>query len=73
MLAPIVDGLANQYKGRVEVNRVNLSSDYAPGSLFGVQAVPTFVFLDAGGNVIDRQEGGSQSSLQQAFQKASGG
>jgi thioredoxin-like negative regulator of GroEL len=72
-MAPIVDGLAKNYKGKVEVNKVNLSNDSGPAGLFGVNAVPTYVFLDATGSVIDRQEGGNPSALQHAFKKASGG
>ena len=72
-MAPIVDGLAEKYKGKVEVNRVDLSNDAQPGVVFGVNAVPTFVFLDASGNILDRQEGGDPNALEQAFQKASGG
>jgi thioredoxin-like negative regulator of GroEL len=72
-MAPIVDGLAAKYKGKVEVNRVDLSNGFEPGSLFGVNAVPTYVFLDSTGSVIDRQEGGNPNALEQAFQKASGG
>ena len=72
-MAPIVDGLAKQYKDKVEVNKVDLSKDTGPAGLFGVNAVPTYVFLDPTGKVIERQEGGDPGALQQAFQKASGG
>lgn len=72
-MAPIVDGLAKKYQGKVEVNRVNLSNDWGPGDLFEVNAVPSYVFLDSAGNVIDRQEGGNPGALEQGFQKASGG
>ena len=70
-MAPIVDGLAKKYEGKVEVRKLNLSNDPTPANTFSVSAVPTYIFLDSTGAIIDRQEGGNPAAIQNAFEKAS--
>jgi thioredoxin 1 len=70
-MAPIVDGLAQQYQGKVSVKKVNAETDPAAEKL-GVKAVPTYIFLDSTGEVIEKQVGGNPQALQQAFEKAAG-
>jgi thioredoxin-like negative regulator of GroEL len=70
-MAPIVDGLAQQYQGRVAVRPLNANTD--PGAeKLGVKVVPTYIFLDSAGKVLERQEGGNPQALQQGFEKAVG-
>jgi thioredoxin-like negative regulator of GroEL len=68
-MAPIVDGLAQQYKGKVSVRRINAETDPSAQEL-DVSAVPTYIFLDSTGKVIERQVGGNPSALEAGFQKA---
>jgi thioredoxin 1 len=70
-MAPIVDGLAQQYQGKVSVKNVNANTDPSAEKL-GVNAVPTYIFLDSSGEVIERQVGGNPQALQQGFEKAAG-
>lgn len=70
-MAPIVDGLARQYQGKVSVKNVNADTDPAAEKL-GVKVVPTYIFLDSTGEVIERQDGGNPQALQQGFEKAAG-
>ncbi len=70
-MAPIVDGFAQQYQGKVAVRNVNADNDPNAAKL-SVSVVPTYIFLDSTGNVIERQEGGNPQALQQGFQKAAG-
>lgn len=52
-MRPVVDGLIKQYAGRYDIKVVNLSqnkeADVALYQSFGLQYVPTFVFLNADG------------------------
>lgn len=52
-MKPVVDGLAKKYAGRVDVRVMNASSNDAEvarlAQLYGVQYVPTFVFVNADG------------------------
>lgn len=69
-MKPIVDGLAQQYQGKVAVRNVNAAND-PNASKLGV-VVPTYIFLNSTGNVIERQEGGNPQALKQGFEKATG-
>jgi thioredoxin-like negative regulator of GroEL len=68
-MAPIVDGLEQQFKGKVSVRRINAETDPAAQKL-GVSAVPTYIFLDITGKIIERQVRGNPSALQAGFQRA---
>lgn len=54
-MKPVVDGLRDRYKGKVEVRRMDTDgSDQQVQKLaetFGVQYVPTFVFVNSDGTV----------------------
>lgn len=57
-MAPVVDRLKTEYEGVVEFRTVNVDSDPEGPQLasgFGLQFVPSFVFLD--------REGGQQDLL----------
>jgi thioredoxin-like negative regulator of GroEL len=70
-MAPIVGGLAAEYQGKVGVRDINTSTDETAAK-FDIQVVPTYVFLDSSGKVVDRQEGGNPDALRAGFEKASG-
>jgi thioredoxin-like negative regulator of GroEL len=51
-MKPVVDGLKTEYQGKVEFRLINLDTDPegdAKADQFGVQFVPTFVFLNSDG------------------------
>jgi thioredoxin-like negative regulator of GroEL len=54
-MKPVVDGLQKEYKGKVEVIRINTDKASANerqlANQFGVNVIPTFVFLNADGTV----------------------
>jgi thioredoxin 1 len=55
-MAPVVDGLAEEYRGIVEIRQLDVESDSAAAALasgFRVQYVPTFVFVNADGTTSD--------------------
>jgi thioredoxin len=70
-MEPIVDGYAERYQGKVALRKINANEDPEVSKL-GVSVVPTYIFLDASGNVIERQEGGNPQALLQGFKKAAG-
>ena len=71
-MAPIVDVLEAQYKGKVSVRRVNASTEPDLAKRFNVMYVPTYVFLDVTGRVREKQVGGNPSKLADAFADAAG-
>jgi hypothetical protein len=58
-MKPIVDGIEQQYKGRLVVIRLDVQSEtgrtLAP--LYGFQYTPTFIFFDASGKELWRSIG----------------
>jgi len=51
-MKPVVDGLAKQYKAKVEFRRLNVETDQAANELamsMGVTGVPTFIFVNSNG------------------------
>ncbi len=60
-MKPVVDRLREEYKGRVDIRVLNVSTDRVAGEqadAFGIRAVPTFVFAGADGTERDRWLGG---------------
>lgn len=53
-MKPVVDGLAKKYAGKYEIRVLNLSRDDAEArrlyDSWGLQYVPTFVFLNTDGS-----------------------
>lgn len=71
-MAPVVDRLTEEYKGSIEVRRLNVDNDEQAAelaSLFRVQYVPTFVFLNADGTTADVLVGEvSEDALREAIE-----
>jgi thioredoxin 1 len=55
-LAPIVDGVATAFAGKLKVVKVNIDQNNAAASKYGVQSIPTLLFFK-GGKVLDQQVG----------------
>lgn len=71
-MAPVVNGLAASYQGKVEVRHIDANTDPVSAEKFNLRGVPTYIFLDSTGEVVERQEGGNPSLLEQGFKKAAG-
>lgn len=56
MVAPILEKFATEYQGRLIVAKVNTDDNPEWAGQFGVQGIPTMLFV-AGGKVIHRQVG----------------
>jgi thioredoxin 1 len=56
MIAPALDELATEYKGRVKVGKVNVDENQNLAVKFGISGIPA-VFMVKGGEVIDQVVG----------------
>jgi len=56
MVAPILDKLAVEYDGKVVIAKVNTDDDQQFAMQYGVQGIPTMIFVN-GGKLIHRQVG----------------
>ncbi|GAB4435125.1 MAG: thioredoxin [Anaerolineales bacterium] len=56
MVAPILDKLAKEYEGKLVIAKVNTDENPEWAGKFGVQGIPTMLFIH-NGNVVHRQVG----------------
>jgi thioredoxin 1 len=55
-VAPILDKLASDYEGKVVIAKVNTDEDNHWAMKYGVQGIPTMIFVSKG-NMVHRQVG----------------
>ena len=48
MLAPILEDVARQYKGRIKVYKVNTEKEPELSAVFGIQSIPLMLFIPVG-------------------------
>jgi thioredoxin 1 len=56
MVAPVLEKLAKEYAGKLLVAKVNTDENQQWAAQYGVQGIPTVLFI-AGGKIIHRQVG----------------
>ncbi len=56
-MAPILETLSNEYRGRASVLFIDVNEDQAAALKFRVQMIPTQIFFDAKGKEIKRHIG----------------
>jgi len=56
MVAPILDKIAKEYAGKLVVSKVNTDENAEWATKFGVQGIPTMLFV-AGGKIVHQQVG----------------
>lgn len=75
-MAPIVDGLIDDYEGSVAIRKYNVEESaegLALAEEYEVQFVPTFVFVDANGTEVNRIIGEvSEDDLRSALDELKG-
>lgn len=57
MMAPILEELAGEYRGRVIIEVIDIGDKPEAVKLYGMRVMPTQVFFDAEGNEVWRHEG----------------
>ena len=49
MVAPVLDELSKEYEGRLIIYKVNTDIERELSSVFGIQSIPTFLFIGSDG------------------------
>ncbi|MFH1069169.1 MAG: thioredoxin family protein [Candidatus Glassbacteria bacterium] len=57
LMAPILEELKEEYKGRLEVTFIDVWKDPLPGRQYGIRAIPTQIFYGPDGKELFRHEG----------------
>jgi thioredoxin 1 len=50
MIAPVLEELSEHYKGELVIYKVNTEKERELSSLFGIQSIPTFLFIPVNGD-----------------------
>lgn len=50
MVAPVLETLAKEYEGRLVIYKVNTEKELELASVFGIQSIPTFLFIPVDGD-----------------------
>jgi len=50
MTAPVVEELAKDYQGKIDFYKVDVDKEQELAATFGIQSIPTFLFIPAKGN-----------------------
>ncbi len=65
-MKPVVDRLSAEYAESVEFRLVNLDTGGSEAAQladrFGIQFVPTFIFVDGTGEIVDQHVGGMEET-----------
>lgn len=48
MLGPVIEGLANEYEGRVKVTKINIDENSKVAAQYGIMSIPTIIFFKKG-------------------------
>jgi thioredoxin 1 len=57
MMAPILEELRQEYKGKLEVTFIDVWKNQDAGRQYGIRLIPTQIFFDASGKELYRHEG----------------
>ena len=49
MLSPVIDEVANEYEGRVDIYKISVDDEQELAAHFGVRSVPTLFFIPMNG------------------------
>lgn len=52
MVAPILEELAQEYQGKLLIYKVNTDVEQELAYVFGIQSIPTLLFIDANGQAM---------------------
>ena len=71
VIAPVVDSLAEKYKGKLKVGKMDVDQHQAVPQQFGIRSIPTLL-LFKGGRVVDTVVGSDKARLEESVRKLVG-
>jgi len=67
MVAPVLEELAGEYSGKLDIYKVNTEEQRELASLFGIQSIPSLLFIPKDGQPQMATGALPKDSLKQAF------
>jgi thioredoxin 1 len=62
MIAPIIEELAEEYTGKVNIGKIDVDDNNEISTRFGIRNIPTILFFK-NGQLVDKQVGATQKSV----------
>jgi len=62
MVGPLVEELAKEYEGRVEIGKMNVDDNVETPETYGIRNIPTILFFKDG-KLVDKQIGATQKAV----------
>jgi thioredoxin 1 len=62
MVGPVVEELAKEYEGRVQIGKMNVDDNTETPETYGIRNIPTILFFKAG-LLVDKQVGATQKAV----------
>ena len=69
MVAPVLEDLSEQYKGELIIYKVNTEKEIELASVFGIQSIPTFLFIPVNGDPMMQPGALSKKMFQQVIEE----
>jgi thioredoxin len=67
-IAPIVEDLAQKYKGKLKVAKMDVDENQVVAQQYGIRSIPTLLFFK-GGRVVDTVMGSDKTKLEESAKK----
>ena len=66
-VAPVLEVLSEEYKGKVQIYKVDTEAETELSSVFGIQSIPTFLFIPVEGSPMLQKGAIPKSAFQQVI------
>lgn len=67
MVAPVLEELAGEYKGKIDIYKVDTEKERELASVFGIQSIPSLLFIPLNGQPQMAMGAMPKKSFEQAF------
>lgn len=68
-IAPVLEELSDEYKGRLSIYKVDTDKEVELSSLFGIQSIPTLLFIPAEGAPMMQRGAIPKSAFKQVIEE----
>lgn len=66
-VAPVLEELSEQYNGQVDIYKINTDQEQELSALFGIQSIPTFLFIPVKGSPMLQKGALPKNAFQQVI------
>lgn len=69
MVAPVLEELAKEYNGKLVIYKVDTESETELAAVFGIQSIPTFLFIPKNGDPVLQPGALSKKAFEQVIEE----